>query len=80
MRKVWHPPAELVQKSNVKKFMDKHGIRDYKELIKRSTDDIEWFWNAANEALKISWFKKYDTVVSDVKSPVEKPLCPFNPL
>ncbi len=58
MSYVWHPAKELVQRSNVKKFMNKHGIRDYKELIRHSTEDVEWFWNAAIEELKVEWFEK----------------------
>ena len=38
--------------------MNEHGIKDYRDLIKRSTDDIEWFWNAAVEELNVEWFEK----------------------
>lgn len=58
MADLWHPPKELVDNSNVKKFMGKHGIRDYRDLIKRSVEDVEWFWNAAVEELKVEWFEK----------------------
>ena len=60
---IWYPPKKLVEKSNVKKFMDKHGIKDYKDLIKRSTEDIEWFWDAAIEELNVEWFEKYKKVL-----------------
>ena len=29
---VYNPPTELVANSNIKKFMDKHGIKTYDEL------------------------------------------------
>lgn len=63
MSYIWYPPKKLVEKSNVKKFMDKHGIKDYKDLIKHSTEDIEWFWDAAIEELNVEWFKKYKKVL-----------------
>ncbi|UCD96535.1 MAG: AMP-binding protein [Candidatus Bathyarchaeota archaeon] len=37
--------------------MDRHRIPDYKSLIKRSTEDVEWFWNAAVDELGVEWFK-----------------------
>lgn len=60
---IWYPPKKLVEKSNVKKFMDKHGIKDYKDLIKRSTEDIEWFWDVAIKELNVEWFEKYKKVL-----------------
>ena len=64
---VWYPAKELVENSNVKRFMDRHGIYDYRDLIKRSTDDIEWFWNAAAEELKVEWFTKPEKVLDMTK-------------
>jgi len=40
---VWNPPKDLVESSNVKAFMDEHGFKDYKELVEKSADDIEWW-------------------------------------
>lgn len=59
MSYVWYPPKKLVEKSNVKRFMEKHGIKTGRDLIKRSTEDIEWFWEAAVDELKVEWFEKY---------------------
>jgi acetyl-CoA synthetase len=64
---VWYPEKGLIENSNVKKFMDKHGIYDYRDLIKRSTDDIEWFWNAAAEELKVEWFTKPEKILDMTK-------------
>jgi acetyl-CoA synthetase len=64
---IWYPPKKLVEKSNVKKFMNEHGIKDYKDLIKRSTEDIEWFWDAAIEELNVEWFEKYKKVLDASK-------------
>jgi acetyl-CoA synthetase len=45
--------------------MDLHGIQAWQELVRRSTLDIEWFWNAALEHLGIEWFEKYTRLFDD---------------
>jgi acetyl-CoA synthetase len=40
--------------------MRKHGIADYIQLVQKSNENIEWYWNAVNEDLNLEWFKKYD--------------------
>lgn len=59
---VWHPPKELVEESNVKKFMDAEGFSDYREMVEKSTQDIEWWWSKAVEWLNIEWFEPYEKV------------------
>ena len=44
---IWEPYGDYLEKSNIARFMKKHKIKDYDQLIKRSTGDIEWFWDAA---------------------------------
>ena len=63
MEIVWKPSKEYIEKSNIKRFMDKHGIKSYEELIKRSTEDIEWFWDAAMKDLNIKWFEPYEKIL-----------------
>ena len=64
---VFQPSAELTSKSNVRRFMNNNAISDYAELIKRSADDIEWYWDAVNEDLSVEWFKPY-TKILDVSN------------
>jgi acetyl-CoA synthetase len=45
------------------RFMKKHNIGSYEELIKRSTEDIEWFWDAVIKDLNIEWFENYTNVL-----------------
>lgn len=60
---VWKPNDEYIKKSRLKRFMERHGIKDFGELIARSTDDIEWFWHAVIEDLDIEFYKPYNKVV-----------------
>jgi acetyl-CoA synthetase len=56
--RVFRPPKELVEKSNIKQFMDKHGIKDEDELRKRALSDIEWFWSEMAKEVGIGWFEE----------------------
>lgn len=67
---VWNPPKDLVESSNVKAFMDEHGFKDYKELVEKSADDIEWWWKTAAETLDVEWFEPYNEVY-DISKGVE---------
>jgi acetyl-CoA synthetase len=60
---VWEPSNEIIDNSNIKRFMDKYGIETYEELTKRSSEDIEWFWDAAVKDLGIEWFKPYNKIL-----------------
>ncbi|HEX9844959.1 MAG TPA: acetate--CoA ligase [Candidatus Nitrosotenuis sp.] len=61
---VFVPTKEQIENSNIFKFMQKHNIKSFKELHKKSVADLDWYWNAVNEDIGIVWDKKY-TIVSD---------------
>jgi len=42
--------------------MIKHGITDYSCLLKKSNENIEWYWNTINDDLNLEWYRKYDRV------------------
>ena len=60
---IWKPSPEIVEYSNIGRFMRRHGITSYRELIDRSTSQIEWFWKAAVEDLDIQFFRPFDAVL-----------------
>ncbi len=60
---VWNPGDDHIKRSRLKRFMEKHGITNFSELIVKSTDDIEWFWNAVMGDLDIGFYRPYDRVV-----------------
>ena len=66
-RVVWTPSKKYITESNIHRFMTKHSIDSYDELIQRSTDDIEWFWKSALEDLGVEWFKPYSQVMDNSK-------------
>jgi len=64
---VWKPTKEYIEKANITRFMKKHNIKNYDDLIKKSTDDIGWFWDAVMKDLNIEWYQPYTKVYDDSK-------------
>lgn len=60
---IWRPTRDYVERSHVKGFMDRWGIKTYRDLYKRSIADIKWFWPAAMDYLGVDWHRRYDTVL-----------------
>ena len=60
---VWEPSDEYLRRSRLKRFMDRHGLSTFEELMARSTTDIGWFWEATFEDLGIEFYEPYTQVV-----------------
>jgi len=59
----WHPSSELIAQSNLQRFINKHALGSYDELMRRSTTDIAWFWDAVLRDLDIQFDKPYTGMV-----------------
>ncbi|MBI4835498.1 MAG: acetate--CoA ligase [Planctomycetes bacterium] len=64
---IWKPYGDYQTKSNITRFMQKYNIKTYDELIKKSTTDIEWFWDAALKNLNMKWIKPYSKILDQSK-------------
>src|SRR5204862_3083602 len=60
---VWHPSPELIAQSNLQQFINKHRLGSYDELMRRSTTNIAWFWDAILRDLDIRFYKPYSQIV-----------------
>jgi acetyl-CoA synthetase len=60
---VWRPSEEYVGRSRLKRFMERHGLATFEELMARSTSDIAWFWDAVFEDLGVEFYEPYTQVV-----------------
>jgi acetyl-CoA synthetase len=60
---VWRPTPELIAASNLRRFMDGHGLGSLPELQHRSTADIAWFWDAVLRDVGIRFSEPYSRVV-----------------
>jgi acetyl-CoA synthetase len=66
---VWQPDAETLERANVVRLMRRHGLDDYRELVRRSIDDPEWFWAAVVEDLGIEFAEPWTQVLDDSRGP-----------
>ena len=66
---VWTPGQEVLERSNVVRLMRRHGIADYRELVRRSVDEREWFWPAVIEDMGIEFFEPWQQVVDLSRGP-----------
>lgn len=68
-RFVWEPTPGYIEDANVTRLMRRHGIEDFRELVRRSQDDTEWFWEAVVEDLAIAFTKPYDRILDAERGP-----------
>ncbi len=57
---VYTPSEDSIKASNIHRFMVRNNIQDYADLIKRSSENLEWFWDAVVKDLGISWYVPYE--------------------
>ncbi len=60
---VWKPTPEHIEHANLTTFMRTHGIKDFDELMHRSTTDVAWFTDAVFKFLDIQFYEPYTKVV-----------------
>ena len=66
---IWEPDAETLEHANVVRLMGRHGIDDYRELVRRSIDDPEWFWPLVVEDLGIEFAEPWRAVLDSSRGP-----------
>ena len=54
-KRVFRPSKEFVEQTNVKKWMDEHGIERYDELREKAKD-LAWFWGEVAKDV-VEWYK-----------------------
>jgi acetyl-CoA synthetase len=70
---VWSPPREVIERANVTRLARAHGLGSYDQLLARSRDDIEWFWDAVVADLGIDFSTPYSSVL-DTSRGIQWPL------
>ena len=61
---------DVVEHSRAGAFMREQGIDGWRELERRSQDDIGWFWDAIVKHLGIEFSTPYERVFDDSRSPM----------
>ena len=60
---VWRPSPDVMARTRLRRFMGEHGVESLDELARRSTTDLEWFWNAVLRDLDIRFYSPYTRVL-----------------
>ena len=60
---VWKPSPQQIEHANLTKFMRLHNIKDFDELMQKSTSDVAWFTEAVLKFLDIQFYEPYSKVV-----------------
>jgi acetyl-CoA synthetase len=60
---IWRPTPDAVEHANVTRLMRRQGIAEFRELVRCSQEEPEWFWPAVVEDLGLDlspWERVYD--------------------
>ena len=60
---IWEPSEDILKNSNLARFINYCGCKNFNDLRSRALDDLEWFWNAVSCFLGIRWSKPYSRVM-----------------
>jgi acetyl-CoA synthetase len=63
---IWKPSGQYL-KCRVTDYMQSVGISDWKELVKKSAEDTDWFWQTALDYIGLNWFKPYSQLMDKSK-------------
>ena len=69
---MWRPDAATIEAANLTAFMRRYHIGSYDELLKRSTDDIGWFWDAVIRDMEFVFDRAYEKML-DLSGGIEWP-------
>ena len=65
----WRPSPEQIEHSNLKRFMDRYGLRTSDELWRWSVEDVARFWDAVSRDLDLAWYTPYQQVLDLDRGP-----------
>jgi acetyl-CoA synthetase len=63
---IWKPTGEYL-KCRAADFITQHGLKDWRHLISKSTEDTNWFWKESLEFMGFKWTKPYTQIMDDSK-------------
>ena len=69
---VWRPSPQHIEHANLTAFMREHGIKDFDDLMRKSTDDVAWFTESVLKFLDIRFYEPYSNVV-DLSEGIQLP-------
>src|SRR4051794_13758645 len=59
----WTPSQAYLDRSRLRRFMARHAVATYDDLLTRATADPTWYWEAVAEDLALIWSRPYENVL-----------------
>jgi acetyl-CoA synthetase len=59
----WEPSEPYLSRSRLRRFMARHDIATYDDLLARATADPAWYWGAVAQDLDLVWSRPYQHVL-----------------
>jgi acetyl-CoA synthetase len=59
----WTPSQAYLDRSRLRRFMARHEIATYDDVLARATADPAWYWAAVAEDLGLIWSRPYEQVL-----------------
>jgi acetyl-CoA synthetase len=66
---IWTPSEDAVERANVTRLMRRLGIEDYRELVRRSHEEPDWFWPPAVEDMGLEFAEPWVQVLDVSRGP-----------
>jgi acetyl-CoA synthetase len=66
---VWRPDAATLERANATRLVRRAGVDDYRELVRRSAEEPEWFWPLLVEDLGLEFSQPWTQVVDASRGP-----------
>jgi acetyl-CoA synthetase len=66
---VWRPTPAYTKRAHLTRFMARHKIASFPDLLQRSTADVAWFTEAVLQYLDIQFQKPYERIVDLSRGP-----------
>ena len=60
---VWTPSPEVVEAANTTRFARAHDLDGHADLLRRSIDEPEWFWDAVVRWIDVEFHTPYRRVL-----------------
>jgi acetyl-CoA synthetase len=59
----WTPTEGYIQRSRLRRFMERHGVADVPALVERAAREPAWFWGAVSDDLELVWQRPFTQVM-----------------
>jgi acetyl-CoA synthetase len=66
---VWRPDEATIERANATRFLRRAGAAGWAELVRRSTEEPEWFWPLCVEDIGIEFSQPWERVYDDTRGP-----------